>query len=266
MNPLNNTASYAGARTLSGNLQTTSPNAAQSSTFEEVWGPLKIQINSFNSIVSVHTLWYRNWDSGMKQSIIQAMAIGKSNVRFTQIANLPDRVFLGAVEDLHKAGVRRSPNCWILFRKSMQGPVREEYSGLGFGETSQKIREKWYALRDEERRYWENLAEEAKRQHARDNPNYKYQPRRPAEIKKRGGKARKSIQNATGSTARGADIDVGAPGNNDVGALDNGGVPGDVGATGADWVRGLVGDGMGVDTTFSVSDYQSFTSDCRGIY
>ncbi|RYP63438.1 hypothetical protein DL771_009291 [Monosporascus sp. 5C6A] len=124
MNPFNNTASYAGARALFCNLQNTGPNIAQSSMvgkFEEAWGHLKIQINSFNPIVSIHTSWYRNWDSGMKQSITHAMvyyddytgfnlqairhSIDKINVRFTQIPNLPDRVFLGAVEDLHKAGI-----------------------------------------------------------------------------------------------------------------------------------------------------------------
>ncbi|RYP63439.1 hypothetical protein DL771_009292 [Monosporascus sp. 5C6A] len=148
----------------------------------------------------------------------------------------------------------------------MQGRVKEEYPGLGLGETSQKIMEKWHALGDEERGYWENLAEEAKRQHARNNPNYKYQPRRPAEIKRRGGKSRKSIHNGTGSTARRADLDVVVPGNTDVIALGDGEAPGDVGATGAGWILGPVRDGVGGNTTFGVSGYQTFTSDCRGIY
>ncbi|RYP22105.1 hypothetical protein DL765_001864 [Monosporascus sp. GIB2] len=66
--------------------------------------------------------------------------------------------------------------------------------------------------------------------------------------------------------AQATDLHVGAPGNIDVAALGNDSARGGVGATGAGWVMGPGRGSMGGDITFSISDYQSFTLDCRGIY
>lgn len=56
----------------------------------------------------------------------------------------------------------------------------------------------WNALKPEEMRHWEDLADQLAIQHALDHPEYKYQPRKTAEIRRRGTKSNSPGENSSG--------------------------------------------------------------------
>ncbi|EIM86150.1 uncharacterized protein STEHIDRAFT_22906, partial [Stereum hirsutum FP-91666 SS1] len=82
--------------------------------------------------------------------------------------------------------IKRPANSFILFRKDfMQGEYarmsREEKALVQEMQIHTVISEKWRALTPSERAFWDAKAAEAKAEHMRNNPEYRYQPtKKPA--------------------------------------------------------------------------------------
>ncbi|EME85707.1 uncharacterized protein MYCFIDRAFT_25002, partial [Pseudocercospora fijiensis CIRAD86] len=76
----------------------------------------------------------------------------------------------------------RPPNAWIMYRSAMHNDAirhleREgRYQGTGAPEISRLLGKWWAELPDAERKFWEQKAEKAKREHERLHPGYKYDP------------------------------------------------------------------------------------------
>ncbi|ONH72656.1 Repressor of filamentous growth 1 [Pichia kudriavzevii] len=80
--------------------------------------------------------------------------------------------------------IPRPRNAFILFRQKHHQALIEEGNQLKSNpEVSKELGEKWRALSDEEKQYWNNLAEEEKRLHAEKYPGYKYTPKRKSKKK-----------------------------------------------------------------------------------
>ncbi|KAK5136179.1 hypothetical protein LTR08_004016 [Meristemomyces frigidus] len=81
--------------------------------------------------------------------------------------------------------VPRPPNAFIIYRKEWHPRVVKENPGVHNNSISVIIGEKWKAEPDHVRAEYKQKAEDAKTQHAINNPGYQYQPRKPSEKKKR---------------------------------------------------------------------------------
>lgn len=74
--------------------------------------------------------------------------------------------------------IPRPPNAWILFRKEKSKQLREANPSMSVGEVSAEASRQWRALSDEDQSVYKQLAEEAKRQHKIQYPDYRYKPAR----------------------------------------------------------------------------------------
>ncbi|KAK5114241.1 hypothetical protein LTR85_010306 [Meristemomyces frigidus] len=81
--------------------------------------------------------------------------------------------------------VPRPPNAFIIYRKDWHSRIVAQNPGLHNNAISVIIGEKWKAEQEHVRAEYKRKAEEAKSQHAANNPGYQYQPRKPSEKKKR---------------------------------------------------------------------------------
>ncbi|KAL8952913.1 MAG: hypothetical protein Q9222_001203 [Ikaeria aurantiellina] len=74
--------------------------------------------------------------------------------------------------------VPRPRNAFILYRQHHQAHVVHQNPGLANPEISKVIGDHWRQSPPEVKAHWKNLAEEEKIRHARQYPDYRYQPRR----------------------------------------------------------------------------------------
>ncbi|KAK4540632.1 hypothetical protein LTR36_009063 [Oleoguttula mirabilis] len=81
--------------------------------------------------------------------------------------------------------VPRPPNAFIIYRKEWHSRTVAQNPGLHNNAISVILGQKWKAEADHVRAEYKRRAEDAKTQHATNNPGYQYQPRKPSEKKKR---------------------------------------------------------------------------------
>ncbi|KAE9406132.1 hypothetical protein BT96DRAFT_811422 [Gymnopus androsaceus JB14] len=106
----------------------------------------------------------------------------------------------GDVERRPKKGdedyIKRPENAFILFRRKCceERQAAEEESSIGGltkkqrqADLSKTISQQWKSLTPEERKYWEEMAKEKKKEHAQLYPGYVYRPQR---VRDKDGKAR----------------------------------------------------------------------------
>lgn len=74
--------------------------------------------------------------------------------------------------------IPRPPNAWILFRKAKSKQLRETNPSMSVGEISAEASRQWRAMSDEDQGFYKQMAEEAKRQHMIQYPDYRYKPGR----------------------------------------------------------------------------------------
>ncbi|BCS22942.1 HMG-box domain-containing protein [Aspergillus puulaauensis] len=81
--------------------------------------------------------------------------------------------------------VPRPPNAFILYRQHHHPRVKGQYPELSNNEISVILGKQWRAESEEAKLHFKNLAEEFKKKHAEDHPDYQYTPRKPSERKRR---------------------------------------------------------------------------------
>jgi len=79
----------------------------------------------------------------------------------------------------------RPPNAFILYRRSKQPQIVAANEGISNNEVSKQIGEMWHKEPLEEKLKYQRLADEAKLEHMKKYPEYKYRPRRPHEKRRR---------------------------------------------------------------------------------
>ncbi|KAF5862660.1 hypothetical protein ETB97_011298 [Aspergillus alliaceus] len=77
--------------------------------------------------------------------------------------------------------VPRPPNAFILYRQHHHPRIKEAYPDF----TNNEIWKQWKAESEEAKVQFRSMAEELKRKHAEDHPDYHYTPRKPSEKKRR---------------------------------------------------------------------------------
>ncbi|KAH0497178.1 hypothetical protein TgHK011_004507 [Trichoderma gracile] len=83
--------------------------------------------------------------------------------------------------------VPRPRNSWILYRQYYSAEFTKTYPGITASELSTLISTKWKAEPPHEKRFWNDLAEQEKRNHREKYPDYKYRVKKPQAKKKMGG-------------------------------------------------------------------------------
>ncbi|KFY82431.1 hypothetical protein V498_08590, partial [Pseudogymnoascus sp. VKM F-4517 (FW-2822)] len=81
--------------------------------------------------------------------------------------------------------ITKPPNCFILFRRDKRHLVQERYPDATLGQISSIIAQMWAAAPRKEKMQYQSKAMELKRQHDNDYPDWKCQPRKSSDIKKR---------------------------------------------------------------------------------
>ncbi|RYP80128.1 hypothetical protein DL769_002614 [Monosporascus sp. CRB-8-3] len=157
------------------------------------WNHLKLQVNSFNAIVSIQAETFRTWSIADRSLIIDLMkAVSDATVDNTGLETPSSYVNSTAGVSKRKnkskapaSGIRRPRNSWILFRSARQAEINRVEGPIPNNMMSTRLSQEWKRLPPEQKKRWKDLARAEKLQHARENPHYKYQPRRSSEIKKR---------------------------------------------------------------------------------
>ncbi|KAI8623372.1 high mobility group box domain-containing protein [Xylariaceae sp. FL1651] len=72
--------------------------------------------------------------------------------------------------------IKRSPNAWILFRKSRHAGVVAQNKGIHNSEVSKIVSVMWKAMSEAEKKPYFDWAAALKQEHKRKYPHYKYQP------------------------------------------------------------------------------------------
>ncbi|KAL4803630.1 hypothetical protein BDV18DRAFT_162649 [Aspergillus unguis] len=93
--------------------------------------------------------------------------------------------------------IPRPRNAFILFRQALQGQVGAQHPGLANPDISKIIGEKWRQLDQVEKDKWKAMAEDEKKRHQQQYPDYRYQPRRNG---RDGSRSLSSGLNPSGST------------------------------------------------------------------
>ncbi|KAI0995034.1 hypothetical protein K3495_g13147 [Podosphaera aphanis] len=89
---------------------------------------------------------------------------------------------------------KRPPNSWILYRKAKHEETVARNPGLSNNQISTLISSMWATESNEVRNVYKDLADRAKRQHAVENPGYRYKPRKPSEVKRRQKRSRIQVE------------------------------------------------------------------------
>jgi HMG box factor len=98
-----------------------------------------------------------------------------------QIANIPTKC---TCKQNDSTRIPRPRNAFILFRQKHHQALIEEGNQVKTNpEVSKELGRRWRALSDDDKAYWNNLAEEEKRLHAKKYPGYKYTPKRNSKKK-----------------------------------------------------------------------------------
>nr|AZB52187.1 MAT2-1 [Aspergillus pseudoglaucus] len=81
--------------------------------------------------------------------------------------------------------VPRPPNAFILYRQRHHPKIKEAYPDYSNNDISVMLGKQWKDENEEIKAQFRNLAEELKKKHAEDHPDYHYTPRKPYEKKRR---------------------------------------------------------------------------------
>ncbi|RYP72099.1 hypothetical protein DL771_004430 [Monosporascus sp. 5C6A] len=106
------------------------------------------------------------------------------------------------------SGIRRPRNSWIIYRTARQAEITKAEGPMPNSMMSTRISQEWKTLAPSEKRPWEDLARQEKLEHKRNNPHYKYQPRRPGEIKKRNARKAAGTLNISSPTTSSTSLSI----------------------------------------------------------
>nr|AGS13705.1 HMG mating-type protein MAT1-2-1 [Aspergillus lentulus] len=81
--------------------------------------------------------------------------------------------------------VPRPPNAFILYRQHHHPKIKEAYPDFSNNDISIMLGKQWKDEDEEVKAQFRTLAEELKKKHAEDHPDYHYTPRKPSERKRR---------------------------------------------------------------------------------
>lgn len=81
--------------------------------------------------------------------------------------------------------IPRPPNAFILYRQHHHPKIRVAYPHLHNNDISIILGKQWKSEPDEVRAHYKCLADESKRKHFEEHPDYQYSPRKPSEKKRR---------------------------------------------------------------------------------
>ncbi|KAK2878239.1 hypothetical protein FQN49_001040 [Arthroderma sp. PD_2] len=81
--------------------------------------------------------------------------------------------------------IPRPPNAFILYRQNHHPLIKAAHPEYHNNDISILLGKKWKAETPETRAHFKALAEEIKKKHAEDHPDYQYAPRKPSERKRR---------------------------------------------------------------------------------
>ncbi|KAI3318119.1 high mobility group box domain-containing protein [Xylariaceae sp. AK1471] len=85
-----------------------------------------------------------------------------------------------------KAHIKKSENCWILFRKVHHDQVAKQHPNMPFGSISQILSDRWKDMTKEQRKPYEDEADRLAAEHRILYPDYKIAPaRKPTENRPR---------------------------------------------------------------------------------
>ncbi|KAL1866072.1 hypothetical protein VTK73DRAFT_4923 [Phialemonium thermophilum] len=100
--------------------------------------------------------------------------------------------------------IPRPPNAYILYRKDNHHKVKAENPGIHNNEISVILGSRWNNETQEVRDQYAAKAERVKQEFMKENPNYKYNPRRPEEKKRRAKRVK-----VEGTIAEGRSLTIG---------------------------------------------------------
>ncbi|KAF1966918.1 hypothetical protein BU23DRAFT_485163 [Bimuria novae-zelandiae CBS 107.79] len=79
----------------------------------------------------------------------------------------------------------RPMNCWMLFRDEHHKQLKDQNPQMTVQQISTECSKEWKNLSEAKKDHWRARAKAAKEEHRRTYPEYKYNPRKPGEKKKR---------------------------------------------------------------------------------
>ncbi|CAG8474151.1 18811_t:CDS:1 [Acaulospora morrowiae] len=123
-----------------------------------------------------------------------------SDVRFPQLvlarAAAAQTPRGGVVAKTKQKKPPRPPNAFILYRRSKQSDIVAANEGITNNEVSKQIGEMWHRESAAEKQKFQLLADQAKIEHLKKFPDYKYRPRRPHEKRRRTKRPSASLGNS----------------------------------------------------------------------
>ncbi|KAI0400396.1 hypothetical protein F4802DRAFT_602006 [Xylaria palmicola] len=131
-----------------------------------------------------------------------------SVIRGWEVMTVPEGVFIDSSryndesdDSDEEEEIKRSPNCWILFRTYYQGEVMAEKDIRVNTKISTELSQRWRSMTPEEKGHWQDIAAELKAEHKRMHPDYKFVPRTKQE-KKEKKRQRKAERNESGPPSK----------------------------------------------------------------
>lgn len=124
---------------------------------------------------------------------------GTSDVKFPQLvlartaAQTPRS---GVIAKTKQKKPPRPPNAFILYRRSKQSDIVASNKGITNNEVSKQIGEMWHKESVAEKQKFQLLADQAKIEHLKKFPDYKYRPRKPHEKRRRTKRPSASLGNS----------------------------------------------------------------------
>ncbi|KAL8966984.1 MAG: hypothetical protein Q9183_003124 [Haloplaca sp. 2 TL-2023] len=94
-------------------------------------------------------------------------------------------VYAGEVKPKSKGKIARPPNAFIVYRQRHHADMVAANPGLHNNQISVALGKQWQNETPEVKAAYKAMADEIKKQHLLANPGYQYQPRKPAEKKRR---------------------------------------------------------------------------------
>ncbi|KZZ87685.1 mating type transcriptional activator [Ascosphaera apis ARSEF 7405] len=95
--------------------------------------------------------------------------------------------------------IPRPPNAFILYRQRYHPVVKAEHPEFHNNQISILLGKQWKAESMETKAEFKAMAEDIKRKHAEEYPNYQYAPRKPSERKRRSTARRNAFERRTSS-------------------------------------------------------------------
>ncbi|KAF2820002.1 hypothetical protein CC86DRAFT_398251 [Ophiobolus disseminans] len=138
----------------------------------------------------------------MRQVNVPQHRLDQELITSPQAASSVDCASPGDAVVAGQAKVPRPMNCFIYFRNAMAPQLLKEDPTLGVKHLSKRVSVIWKTFSAEQKEYWKLQAAAGTALHKRLNPDYKYQPRKSSQIKKR--QSRKAKQASAAATVTAA--------------------------------------------------------------